>query len=409
MGSWAALNINGHELLSWKNTYDRWYFTKADRVRDIVDEKNEYNSDNFIGYRTTVANLRRRLHLGGYNLKTVERDFNDTRSVWIENMRDMLEYYQGHKERKDEAFYSDMFNKISSQLEVIRTTSFQDWLKTVPRALAMSDSFAEKTMLGEDIVIENEPLLSIMLSQLPGVYDDNFGYAGSIFPCMYVESYAIVLLEMSDDNDICELDVSDLIHGGWVDDFEDIAQTQAGETIFYQHFKQSIDELSTLNNTSDQETLQRMIFASVITAMEAYLSDTMKKQVLNRHAIKRRFVECHNSFEAKIKQNGIFTLLDTLDQKLNEEIDKISFHNVDTVTGLYNNVLLCEFPKDKMSQLSKAVDIRHDIVHRNGKKTDGTLVVVSQQDVMNLVELIQYLIKDIDSQIIDGLLDDLEG
>lgn len=408
MGSWADLNINGHELLTWKNTYDPWYFTKADRVRDIVDENDEYNSANFIGYRTTVANLRRRLHLSGYNLKTVERDFNDTRSIWIENMKDMLEYYQGYEEREDEAFYSGMFNKISSQLEVIRSASFQGWLKTVPRALAMGDSFARNKMMGEDGVIENEPLLSLMLSQLAGVYDDNYGYAGSTFPCMYVESYAIVLLEMSDDHDICALDISNLIHGGWVDDFEDIAQVQAGETVFYQHFKQSIDELSTLNSSSDNETLQRMIFASVITTMEAYLSDTMKKQVLNRHAIKRRFVECHNSFVAKIKQNEIFSLLDMLDQKLNEEIDKISFHNVDTVIGLYNNVLLCEFPKLKMSELRKAVNIRHDIVHRNGKSTEGTLVAISQKDVMNLVELVQYLIKHIDSQIIDGLLDEPE-
>lgn len=405
MGSWTSLNINGHELLSWKNTYDIWYFTKADRIRNIVDEDDECNSDNFIGYRTTVANLRRRLHLGGYNLKTVERDFNDTRLIWIESMKNTLDYY---KEGEDNSLYPDIFNKISSQLELLRSTSFQDWIKTVPRALAMSDNFTEMAMSGEDVVIENEPLLSLMLSQFNSFYYDNIGYAGSIFPCMYVESYAIVLLEISDDHDICELDVSDLVHGGWIDDFEDIAQVQAGETVFHKHFKQSIDELSTLNSSSNNETLQRMIFASVITTMEAYLSDTMKKQVLNRNAIKRRFVECHNSFVTKIKQNEIFSLLDTLDQKLNEEIDKISFHNIDTVTGLYNNVLLCEFPNEKMSELRKTVHIRHDIVHRNGKSTDGTLVVVSQQDVMNLVNLVQYVIKNIDLQIIDGLLDAAE-
>lgn len=405
MGSWANLNINGNELLSWKNTYDLWYFTKTDRVRDIVDEEDKYNNDNFIGYRATVANLRRRLHLGGSNLKTAELDFDNTRSIWIADMEHMLDYFQEDKEIDNNIFSSDMFNKISSQLEIVQSTCFQDWLKAVPRALAMNDSFAEKIGLGDDIVIDNEPLLSLMLSGLSGVVDDNLGYVGSTFPCMYVESYAIVLLEMSDDNDICELDVSDLVFGGWVDDFEDIAQIQAGETVFHLHFKQAVDELSTLNSSSNNETLQRMIFASVITAMEAYLSDTMKKQVLSRHAIKRRFVECYSSFAAKIKQNEIFTLLDTLDQKLNEEIDKISFHNVDMVTGLYSNVLLCELPNEKMSDLRKAIDIRHDIVHRNGKKTNGALVVLSQQDVINLVDLVQYLIEQIDLQIIGGLLD----
>ena len=115
MSSWADIKIKGHELISWQNTYDPWFFTKADRVRHIVDEENKYNYDNFIGYRTTVATLRRRLQLAGYNLKTLERDFNDTRSLWIENMKEMLESCQSYKEKQDDEFNSYMVNKISPQ------------------------------------------------------------------------------------------------------------------------------------------------------------------------------------------------------------------------------------------------------------------------------------------------------
>ena len=182
------------------------------------------------------------------------------------------------------------------QLTVVQNTSFKDWLKAVPKALEISGRYAEKSIMGEDVIIENEPLLSLMLSELTGVYDNNCGYGGSTFPCMSVESFAIVIFEMCDDSDICELDISDVVHSGWGDDFGDIIQVQVGKTVFHENFEQSIDELSKLNSSSENETLQRMIFASVITAMEAYLSDTMKKQVLNRNAIKRRFVEYYNFF-----------------------------------------------------------------------------------------------------------------
>ncbi len=139
--------------------------------------------------------------------------------------------------------------------------------------------------------------------------------------------------------------------------------------------------------------LQRMVFASVIIAMEAYLSDIIKSHVLNRSAVKRRFVESHIVFKEKVAKKDVFTFLDTLDNTLNTlntlntEIDKISFYNIDTVKDLYQKVLACDFPEDKLDQLRASVFVRHDIMHRNGKKADGFSVDVPQQHVIELIEL----------------------
>lgn len=405
MGSYAGLNIKNHELLSWKNTYDEWYFSKQDRVREITEED---DSKSFIGYRVDVRTLRRRLQLAGHDLRSAERDFNDTRMLWIEEMKESLQWHRENQEKKPEQFHVDMIEEITSELEVIQVHEFNDWLLALPLVLSKAKDNLEQGIYDQKVHIENEPLLSFMLSSLSGVYDDNQGFAGATFPCRYVETYAVVLLEISNDDDACELDITDLINGGWVDDFNDIAQVQAGDTQFHEHFKLSLDELSTLNASSENKVLQRMVFASVITAMEAYLSDTMKRHVLNRSAIKRRFVESHQSFKDKIARKDVFKFLDTLDKTLNDEIDKISFHNVDTIKDLYNDVLLCNFPEDKLSDLRPSVLKRHDIVHRNGKKTDGSVVAVSQDDVNSLIELVYGIIKHIDMQIIDGLLVDSE-
>ncbi|ASF99681.1 MULTISPECIES: HEPN/Toprim-associated domain-containing protein [Vibrio] len=396
MGSYAGVNIGDHELWSWKNYYDQWYFTKQDRVREVSSDD---ESNNFIGYKIDAKALTRRLQLAGYDLNSARYDFEEVKASWISEMKESLGYDHGED--------SALSHEITENLKVVEAHSFDDWLRALPRALELSQNRFEDGNFDSKIQIEGEPLLSFMLSEFYGVYDGNQGFAGAMFPCKRVETYALVLLEISSDDVVCTLDITDLVSGGWVDDFDDVAQVQVGETHFYGLLTASLDELNTLSSTSENPVLQRMVFASVITTMEAYLSDTMKRHVLNRDAIKRRFVESHTSFSKKMNKSEVFAFLDNLDRTLNEEIDRISFHNIDIVKELYKRVLLCEFPEDLLSKLRPLIFIRHDIVHRNGKKTDGNIVSVSQQDVVELIELVTNVTKAIDLQIIDGMLVDL--
>lgn len=397
MGSYADININNQEILSWKNTFDKWYFTKQDRVRDISDDE---DSRGFIGYKVDAKTLKRRLQLAGHDLRSAELDFNEVKSSWILEIK---EYLKSCRENPG-SFYATMIDQITADLKVVEENGFEDWLRNLPKTFNKSSENVEGDYFDLRVHIEGEPLLSFMLSEFHSVQDDNQGFAGSTFPCIYPETYAVALLETCADEDECVLDITDLVHGEWVNDFDDIAQVQAGETKFHEHFCTSLDELSILNESAINVTLQRMVFASVITTMEAYLSDTMKHHVLNKNAIKRRFVESHQPFKEKIAKKDAFSFFDSLDKTLNDEIDKISFHNIDTVKELYKKVLACEFPEDKLSKLRSSVLIRHDIIHRNGKKVDGFSVEVSEQDVSKLIELVRSAIKDIDLQVIDGFL-----
>lgn len=393
MGSFAYVNIGDQELWEWKNYYDQWYFTKQDRVRQVSDDD---KSNDFIGYKVDAKTLSRRLQLAGYDLNSAKYDFEEVKASWISEMKESLKHN----------LFSD---EITVNLKVIREYSFEDWLKKLPKALELSKNRFISNVVDPVVQIESEPLLSFMLSDLLGVSDDNQGFAGSILPCNKIETFALALLEISQDDTVCSLNITDLVLGGWVDDFEDIVQVQAGETHFYKLLTISLSELSTLNSPSENPILQRMIYASVITIMEAYLSDTMKHHVLNRDAIKRRFVESHSSnlFNKKISKSEVFSFLDDLKRTLNDEIDQISFHNIDTVKDLYKRVLLCEFPEEEqLSKLRSSIFMRHDIVHRNGKKTDGNIIIVSQQDVVELIELVKSVTKAIDLQIIEGMLVD---
>lgn len=403
MSSYADIRINGHILIEWQNTYREWYFDKSERIRKMATSDEERD---FIGYRTTVSTIRRRLQLAGYDHKSLERDFNETRELWLRNLVFNLEYYRGES-NKDEF---DLFVEsiIPKKIEAIRNATLEQWIQKFPIALESTDLSFDDFHDEINVDIPGDPLMSFMLSSLYGVLNStHHGFAGPLFPCMQLESYALLLLGMSSDDGPCELEITDIVNGGWVDDFEDIEQVQEGKTHFYKIFENSLVELKDIKLDESTPVLQRMIFSSVITAMEAYLSDTLKKNVLNRDAIKKKFVKNSESLKRtkNIPLNDIYEELDKLDERIIDEIDSISYHNVDVVTGLYKNVLLCSFPNDKIARLSQSVEIRHDIVHRNGHKKDGSIIHIAKEDVENLITLVSDVVSHIDKQILDGLLD----
>ena len=142
--------------------------------------------------------------------------------------------------------------------------------------------------------------------------------------------------------------------------------------------------------------------------METYLSDTVKKQILTREPIRRRFVQTNEAFKEKIVVQEIFRKLESLNEEIIQTIDMMSFHNLDKTTGLYKLVLDTQFPTTNIAELKKAVERRHDIVHRNGKTSEGKLLEVTMDDVAKLIEVVDATIQHIDKQVKDGLLDDDE-
>lgn len=405
MSSYADIKINGHQLIDWGSTYYEWYFDKADRDRIIANSDDERD---FIGYRATVSTIRRRLHLAGYDRKSLERDFNETRELWIRDLIENFKYYKDASIEVKNEFDMLMKNVIPMKLEVLRNTTIEDWIEKFPIALEKSHLSYNEYYNEVEVEISDDPLLSFMLSPLHGIHNHlHHGFAGALFPCMQMESYALLLLGMSNDDDLCELDITDIVHGGWVDDFEDIEEVQEGRTYFYDIFEKSIMEIQTIKYDVSTPVLQRMIFSSIITAMEAYLSDTMKRNVLNRHAIKRRFVETYKSFSSnELTENQIFKYLDGLDKKIKHYLEReISFHDTWHIKTLYEGVLNCKLQKDSLALIKGYVSTRHDIVHRNGRDRDGDIVEITSEDIERLLDVVIDFVTDIDKQILDGLLD----
>ncbi|HGU6067697.1 TPA: HEPN domain-containing protein, partial [Klebsiella pneumoniae] len=151
-------------------------------------------------------------------------------------------------------------------------------------------------------------------------------------------------------------------------------------------------------------TLQRMCYASMITAMETYLGDIIKREIMTRPALMERFVTTYEEYsEMKFPLSNIHSQLRKLDKRVRDTLDGIAFHNLAKAKEIFRNVLIVEFDNSSFSKLCKAVGTRNDIVHRNGKDKKGNIVSLSIGDIQALRGVILQFISNIDQQVLDGL------
>lgn len=404
MGSFAYLTIGGYPIQSSKNYYHRWYFRKKDRVSRprpkagrntliwaAAEQNEQHEIETDYRYVTTGAALRRRLELDGFNREVLEREFKERIAERIASIEELSEYD------------SEQGNDLRMRLPILKSSTLDDWLRVLK--IAVDDGVPSWRWGG---VKQNytDLLLHALFGQdefldEPSIHDTGF-------PCKSLESMAIAMLEILPPETECALDVTDLVDGGWTNSFEDLVEFSKDFTTFYEVFSTAIgDTRSLIELAPNNPTLARLLYANAITAMETYLSDTLKKQVLTREPIRRRFVQSNDAFkDKKFTIQEIFSKLDSLNDEVVNAIDKMSFHNLDKTPALFTSVLDTKFPHERMSDLKMAVENRHDIVHRNGKTTQGKSIEVSMVDVMEVIELVESTVMHIDKQIKDGLLDD---
>jgi hypothetical protein len=399
MSSWASVTLDGMVILETQNYFHEWYFKKSERLIELVDASNYYDEDHVPAgtlveqyiYKISAKTLRRRLDLAGYNRQSLEQDFKERHKQLMSDLEEMMELCP---------------ERVIDYIDTVRSSTVDDWLACLKEIKLTK----ERTEPNEVTCASNPTLMNFMLST--ETFFSNYPSWGNYhFPCMSEEGYAVALLEITNESADCIQDITDLVLGGWTQAFDDLVEFNHGSTKFYGIFCLALEDIRTISALApDNPILARLLYAAVITAMETYLSDTLKKQVINRDAIKRKFIRNHKAFqEKKFTISNIFEQLDNINESILMEIDKISFHNLNTIPDLYKSVLSTSFPKNELAELKPAVLNRHDIIHRNGKNVLDKTLNIDMADVEKLILLVDTCIKYIDTQIKDGLLDDMDN
>ena len=137
-------------------------------------------------------------------------------------------------------------------------------------------------------------------------------------------------------------------------------------------------------------THRRLLFANAISALETFLSDTFINRVFGNEALLQTYIDYEPKFrERKVAYRDVLREAPRVTEEARKEVLNVVWHNLGKVKPMYEHVLGVDL--GDLGPIAEAIQIRHDIVHRNGRRRDGALVVVELKDVLGLIRNIQAL------------------
>ena len=146
-----------------------------------------------------------------------------------------------------------------------------------------------------------------------------------------------------------------------------------------------------------RNVLNRIMYANVITVMETYLSECFTRMILDNENNKLKLIETSPDFyKLSLSPREAYDWLKELDAKIIENVQGIVFHNLNKVISMFKSVLGVEFID--MGNIARAIEKRHDIIHRNGKSKDGDILIIDEKDILKLIENVELLIENIEKQ-----------
>ena len=136
-----------------------------------------------------------------------------------------------------------------------------------------------------------------------------------------------------------------------------------------------------------------------VTLLEAFLGDTIKALISENN------VYLNNALE-RVDQirNTKYSLFDLSKSGMDLSglaikcVSEVLFHKIDKTMEMYKKVLGCKINIDT-SKVKLIIDIRHDIVHRNGYTKENEVIDILPHDlyqaitdIKNLVDKLQKII-----------------
>ena len=163
------------------------------------------------------------------------------------------------------------------------------------------------------------------------------------------------------------------------------------------NFNQEISNLRELNavdlqNDSLNAILKRQIYIAVIGSMETFLSETFVRVTLAEPTYLEKFVKSHPEFgNRKFALKDVFEAYQSIKEISKTIMLDTIYHNLRNVREMYKSTLEIEFPDIKRAL--QCVNVRHDLVHRNGKSKEGEEIQINSAVVEETITIIDDLIQ----------------
>ena len=120
------------------------------------------------------------------------------------------------------------------------------------------------------------------------------------------------------------------------------------------------------------------------------MSDTFINRVLNDNLLVQAYIDSEPKFkDRKIPFKDILREAKRVNDEARNELLEVLWHNVAKVKQMYAQVLHIDL--GEMGSIARAIQVRHDIVHRNGRRKDGSTVLVDSNAVEGVVQDIRWI------------------
>lgn len=121
----------------------------------------------------------------------------------------------------------------------------------------------------------------------------------------------------------------------------------------------------------DGSILHKLLFANVISAFETFLGDLFVKTLDKRPEFIENFVRKTGHFQqTKISVSQMYDRLKQIDGEVRGIVQAHVWHRLSDSGKMYQRAFDVKFP-DVPEAIKSGIRNRHDIVHRNGKTSEG--------------------------------------
>lgn len=145
-------------------------------------------------------------------------------------------------------------------------------------------------------------------------------------------------------------------------------------------------------------SLNVMMFTHLIASFEGYIASVFISEVLQSEELVYRLIrEDPELNKQRFLLSEIYRSKDFVKNRVAHYLKDLIYHRMDKTKTLYKVYLHYDF--SNIGWLFKAINKRHDCVHRGGYTKDGQCVDISTSSIKTLLEKIRDLSNDIENQI----------
>lgn len=195
---------------------------------------------------------------------------------------------------------------------------------------------------------------------------------------------------------------------------EDMAREQYEEqqwlkltsfTDIYDDMTNLLNEVKNKKQVYENETVIKMKIAYGVTIMESCLGEMIKSICMsNDKYIVSAVSKIDDLRDKKIPLKDLLDQNNTPKQYVQQYLSSLLYHNIPKVIEVYKKILQ---PKGSVNinqrNIIKLMLLRHDIVHRNGKKTNGEHIRFESHHVDEYFSTIQEFLENIKNLAINAI------